>query len=127
MSVDQNPPPPPVAIGTDWIAVAPVLASLANRRMPPPPVPAGRVRVKSAAGAVVMAVAVTAPIVRLQRNWLGHDAGPRAVSARRAWIKSPAAYEALSNVTPSTNPLAWAIVASACVLFPRSVAVTRNK
>ena len=124
-SVDQNALP----VGptwTVWNALAPVFNSLANTTSPPFPVPPGIVRKRSALALVVMAETLADAIDRDHRNWLGSDAGPFAVRVRRAWTVSPAAYDARSKLIPRTKPVAWLIVASAWVLFPRSVAVTRN-
>src|SRR5437867_7269298 len=124
-SVDQN-AFPDGPTWTVWNALAPVLISLANTTRPPFPVPPGIVRKRSALALVVMAETLADAIDRDHRNWLGSDAGPFAVRVRRAGTLPAAAYHARAKLTPRTKPVAWLIIASAWVLFPRSVAVTRN-
>src|SRR2546422_626804 len=67
-----------------WNALAPVLNSFAKTRRPPPPVPRGIRRERSATGPVVIAETDVDAIDRDQRNWLGSDAGPRAAKVSRA-------------------------------------------
>ena len=82
-SVDQNAVPDPPT-WTVWNALAPVLNSFAKTRRPPPPVPCGIRRERSATAPVVIAETDVEAIERDQRNWLGSDAGPRAVKVSRA-------------------------------------------
>src|SRR5438445_12078572 len=102
-SVDQNAVPDPPT-WTVWNALAPVLNSFAKTRRPPPPVPCGIRRERSAAAPVVIAETDVEAIERDQRNWLGSDAGPRAVKVSRAGIVSPAAYDDRSKSNLGSTP-----------------------
>ncbi len=82
-SVDQN-PFPDAPTWTVWNALAPVFNSFAKTRSPPFPVPCGIRMERSAVDPVVIAETDAEKIDRDQRNWLGSEAGPRAVNVSLA-------------------------------------------
>src|SRR5256885_12653818 len=131
---------PPISVGERAFVVlscvvcqvaVPKLASLANTRMSPVPPLWGIGRERSTSGTVVIAETDgeppnPSPKPRVQMNCSGSGVVPRGITVRGAWIVSPGAYDVRSNVTPSTAPLAWAMIACDLEVFAPCRAVTMD-